>query len=83
MIVEVQVFYGYPNEMNRTTESVKEQVEGQDTPTIKLQVGRIIREIRQTDDDTQYYYVVIKVTKSDGKYGYRTIIGKTFFKGAI
>jgi len=71
-IVELQVYYH--NTDDEQTHVVKQVPTSQDTPAIKLQVAKIVTAIR---DRAEYYYMVVKVRKDNGDYGYRTIIPKT------
>lgn len=48
----------------------------QDTGSIKLDVGRMVEDIRKRGK-SEYWYLVVKVRKADGSDGYRTMIPKT------
>lgn len=73
-ITEIQV--NYRRKDTDTLETLYDSPTAQDTGSIKLQVGRMIEQIKN-EGKAEYYYVVIKVRKGDGSDGYRTIIPKT------
>jgi len=72
-VIELQVFY---RTKDGDIESVKQAPSGEDIPSIKLDVARIVKSIKDSGN-AEYYYMVIKVRKSDGSFGYRTMIPKT------
>ena len=73
LITELQVHYRLKDDSG---EVIAFPPAHQETVAIKLEIGRVVHELRQRGD-VQYYYVVVKVRKSDGTAGFRTIIPKT------
>ena len=74
-IVEIQVFY---RDKDGNLQSVKQKPTGQTAGEIKLDVAKIVKPIKDART-AEYYYMVVKVRKSDGSFGYRTMIPKTLF----
>lgn len=74
-IVELQVFY---RTKDGEIDSMKQAPTTQDTPQIKLDVARMVKQIA-AQGNAEYWYMVVKVRKSDGGFGYRTMIPKTLF----
>lgn len=74
-IVELQVYY---RDKDGELQSVKQKPTGQTANEIKLDVAKIVKPIKESGN-AEYYYMVVKVRKSDGSFGYRTIIPKTLF----
>ena len=74
-IVELQVFY---RTKSGNLESIKQAPTSQETKAIKLDVARIVTGIRN-QGNAEYWYMVVKAQKSDGSFGYRTMIPKTLF----
>ena len=72
-IIEIQVFY---RDKSGESKAIHQAPSGQEISVIKLDTARIIKQIKQ-QGNAEYYYVVIKVRKSDGGFGYRTIVPKT------
>jgi len=72
-IIELQVFY---RTKNGDVESINQKPTNQETASIKLDVARIVETIKK-GGNAEYWYVVVKVRKSDGGFGYRTIVPKT------
>jgi len=50
----------------------------QSTAGIKFQVAEIVESIKPKLQESGSFYVVLKARKSDGTFGYRTVIPKTF-----
>ena len=73
MIVEIQVFY---RDLQDELHEIKQAPSDQDSKAIKMDVARIIKPIKESKT-ADYYYVVLKVKRTDGTIGYRTVIGKT------
>lgn len=81
IIVEIQVHYRIPGVAGKSedvTEVLTQPPSGQDTGSIKLDVGRMVEQIRK-EGKAEYWYMVVKVRKTDGKFAYRTMIPKTLF----
>lgn len=74
-IVELQVFYGAHKV--GTLGNIKQAPTSQETPDIKLQVARMVKEVKSMNTEAEYYYMVVVVRKSNGELGYRTMIPKT------
>lgn len=74
VITELQVFYRRLD--TEKVESIAIPPTSQETAVIKLDVARIVKQLRD-GKNAEYYYVVVKVQKSDGSNGYRTIVPKT------
>lgn len=74
-VVGIAVHYRTKDDQS---EVIEENVQSQDITDIKVQVAKIVRDLRQAGTNL-YFYVVLKARKSDGTFGYRTIIPKTFF----
>lgn len=72
-IIELQVFYRTKED---TTEVIEQKPTSQETAAIKLDVARIVEKIKE-GGNAEYWYMVVKVRKSDGTFGYRTMIPKT------
>jgi hypothetical protein len=72
-ITEIQVYY---RDKQGNLQSVKQPPTAQDTDSIKMDVARMVKPIKESKT-AEYYYVVVQVLKSDGQPGYRTIIPKT------
>ena len=72
-IITLQMFY-------RTNAGNVEKIEveptAQDIGHIKLDTARLVRGLVERGD-VEYYYLVVKVRKSNGEFGYRTMIPKT------
>lgn len=73
IIVELQVFY---RDRDGDLFQINQAPSGQETAQIKLDVRKIVQTIRESGT-AEYYYMVVKVRKSDGEFGYRTMIPKT------
>jgi len=73
-IIELQVFYRVKD--GGQVQQINEVPTAQNTDAIKLQVARIVNKIKQSGV-AEYYYMVVKVRKSTGEFGYRTMIPKT------
>lgn len=75
-IVLLQVYY-------RKTDDEQEVMEqapsGQDTVAIKYDFGQMVREV-MASTQIKYWYGVVKVLRTDGKFAYRTIIPKQLVK---
>lgn len=74
----IQVHYCVStNEQGRCEQSrtVEERPISQDIPAIKLQISKIVAGLR--GKNYAYFYVVLKARKTDGSFGYRTVIPKT------
>ena len=75
LITELQVFYRRLD--NEKVESINvPPTDPESTAAIKMDVAKIVKQIRDTKN-AEYYYVVVKVRKSGGGDGYRTIVPKT------
>ena len=75
LITELQVFYRRLD--NAKVESINvPPTNPESTAAIKMDVAKIVKQIRD-GKNAEYYYVVIKVRKSSGGDGYRTIVPKT------
>lgn len=72
-IVSLQVFH---RTKDGDIEIIEQTPSSQDTAAIKLDVARIVETIKQ-GGKSEYWYMVVKVRKSDGSFGYRTMIPKT------
>jgi len=72
-IIALQVFY---RTKDGDVERIEQKPTSQEIATIKLDVARIVEEIKK-GGNAEYWYMVVKVRKSDGSYGYRTMIPKT------
>lgn len=73
-IVELQIFYRRVD--NDKVEKISAVPCSQDSAGVKLDIARVVHQLR-TGKNAQYYYVVMKVRKTDGSDGYRTIVPKT------
>lgn len=75
LITELQVFY-----RRLDTEKVESitmpPTNPESTAACKLDVAKMVKQIRDSKN-AEYYYVVVKVKKSTGEDGYRTIVPKT------
>jgi len=72
-IIALQVFY---RTKDGDVEKIEQKPTSQETAAIKLDVARIVEEIKK-GGTAEYWYMVVKVRKSDGGFGYRTMIPKT------
>lgn len=72
-IVEIQVHW---RDKSGDMHVIKERPTGEETAVIKLDVARIVQTVKDSGL-AEYYYMVIKVRKSTGGFGYRTMIPKT------
>lgn len=72
-IVEIQVHW---RDKDGDMHNVKQAPTSEETAAIKLDVARIVQSIKDTGN-AEYYYMVVKVRKSTGGFGYRTMIPKT------
>jgi len=72
-IIALQVFY---RTKDGDVEKIEQQPTSQETAAIKLDVARIVESIKK-GGNAEYWYMVVKVRKSDGGFGYRTMIPKT------
>jgi len=73
-IIEIQVFYRTKD--SGEIESIEQPPSSQDTAAIKLDVAKIVEKIKE-GNNAEYWYMVVKVKKSDGGFAYRTMIPKT------
>ena len=73
-ITELQIFYRRLD--NEKVEAVHIAPTSQETAVIKMDVAREVKKIKD-GKNAEYYYVVVRVRKSDGSDGYRTIVPKT------
>lgn len=75
LITELQVFYRRLD--TEKVESINVPPDNpESTAAIKLQVAKIVKQLRD-GKNAEYYYVVLKVRKTTGEDGYRTIVPKT------
>lgn len=72
-IVELQVFY---RTKDGDMERLIKKPTNQDTASIKLDVARMVAKVKECGM-AEYWYMVVKVQKADGGFGYRTMIPKT------
>lgn len=50
----------------------------QSTNGIKFQIAEIVKVVTPKLQESGSFYVVLKARRSDGSYGYRTVIPKTY-----
>lgn len=74
-ITEIQVHYRLKS---GDMEKLEQPPSGQDTGAIKLDVARMVEQIKARGD-AEYWYMIVKVRKTDGGFAYRTMIPKTLF----
>lgn len=72
-IVALQVMY---RTKDGEIETIEQKPTSQETAAIKLDVARIVEGIKK-GGNAEYWYMVVKVRKSDGSFAYRTMIPKT------
>lgn len=72
-IVMLQVHY---RTLDGDMEMIEQEPTSQETAAIKLDVARIVEEIKK-GGKAEYWYMVIKVKKTSGGFAYRTMIPKT------
>lgn len=72
-IIEIQVFFRLKD---GGLDVITAPPTSQDTAAIKLDTSRIVKRVVD-QGNAEYWYMVVKVRKSDGSFGYRTMIPKT------
>jgi len=72
-VEELQVFY---RDNTGNLHTIKQAPSEQTIPAIKSDVAAIVQPLKERGN-IEYYYLVVKVRKSGGGFGYRTMIPKT------